>query len=399
VWTLRAASHATSLWHLKCTLVHASPHSRVHIRCDHPAFHFTMWLARSQITCLDSLNDDFRTHYLPTRRVYNTLPDYHETARRPPPHHLKPLGRVNDDSRISSTQRHGLPWVQPRDRRYHRLQQKLEALYLRFSWISLCVFLIRSLFLQPIMSRTAVSVKCAVDPFSLDHAFADCDMPLSNRLSKRWCWKHLDDVLRAQCRCGPDPTHEQGSPSTGLRNRVVATQFEFEVIVNHLLALHDPAGTPEHIELPIHDLRLIISGFCWVANSSVGTFRSEASDFDADDVASFALLDTLTRWLPHWQGGILLVHTNDGCIVRGILRMFSGLWAIVQALCAQYGVQLRARMVEHPDIVVRLRSGCRTSSPKALRNLDVVDAAIKLLAVSGPRDNTAYRKIVKHLTE
>ncbi|KAH9957211.1 hypothetical protein BC827DRAFT_715020 [Russula dissimulans] len=244
-----------------------------------------------------------------------------------------------------------------------------------------------------------LSSNCALDSFSLNHAFAVRDAPLPNGLSQKWCWRHLDDILRAQCRCGPDSTREQGSPSTELRNRPVATQFEFEVIVNNLLALHDTTGTPEHIKLPIHHLRLTISGFRWAASSLVGTFRSETSGFDTEDIASFALLDTLTRWLPHWRGGILLVHTSDGCIVRGVLRMCSGLWPIVCALCAQYGVQLRAMMVEHPESVMRRRDGCRTSSPKALRDLDVVNAAIKLLAVSGKRCSTAYRNMLKHLME
>lgn len=36
------------------------------------------------------------------------------------------------------------------------------------------------------------------------------------------------------------------------------------------------------------------------------------------DIASFALLDTLTRWVPHWEGGVLRVCTNDVYALRGI---------------------------------------------------------------------------------
>jgi hypothetical protein len=41
------------------------------------------------------------------------------------------------------------------------------------------------------------------------------------------------------------------------------------------------------------------------------------------DVASFTLRDTLTCWSPHGRGGILHVHTNDICVLRGIRGAYS----------------------------------------------------------------------------
>jgi len=160
-----------------------------------------------------------------------------------------------------------------------------------------------------------------------------------------------------------------------------------------------------------HELRLIISGYRWVASSSMGTFWHEASDLldDKDNIASFALLDTLTRWmLPHWQGATLHVRTNDVCVLRGIQGAYShsGVWDAVRSLCGQYDVELRAKAVVERSSssgILFARGNTRDGKcaagtlRKALRNPDVVNEAVKWLLASG-QQGTVYRAMLNHLT-
>jgi hypothetical protein len=142
-----------------------------------------------------------------------------------------------------------------------------------------------------------------------------------------------------------------------------------------------------------------------MARSDVGTFWDEAGDMmavAATDIAALALLDTLTRWLPQWRGDILEVHTNDACVTRGVRGEYSGAWHAVRALCAQYDVELRAKLV-----VEQQQLGSRAclrdqhsgrSCARALRSPDVVDATVKLLTASGRRGDAGYGKMISHLT-
>jgi hypothetical protein len=162
-----------------------------------------------------------------------------------------------------------------------------------------------------------------------------------------------------------------------------------------------------------HELRLIISGYRWVASSKMGTFWHDASDLDdKDDIASFALLDTLTRWLlPHWQGGPLHVRTNDVCVLRGIRGDYShsGVWNAVRSLCGQYDVELRVNVVEpsasaSSSGILFARGNTRDGKcaagavRKELRNPDVVKAAVRWLMESGQQGSTVYRSMLSYLT-
>jgi hypothetical protein len=238
------------------------------------------------------------------------------------------------------------------------------------------------------------------------------------------------DAAYAQRWCGPGSAHGQASTSTTGRDRVFSTtqigfpwqdddercEPEASTTIDHSsppapVALHHNKATTTTAEQ--HELRLIISGCRWVASTggNIGTFWHEASDLgDGDgDVASFALLDTLTRWLPHWQGGILHVRTNDVCILRGIRgahRDSGAVWHAVRSLCGQYDVRLSAEVVEPSSGILYARDNTRggkypagtTLSTRALRNPDVVDAAVKWLMESGQQGSTAYRTMLRHLT-
>ena len=233
------------------------------------------------------------------------------------------------------------------------------------------------------------------------------------------------DAAHAQCWCGLSSAHGQASTSTSttVHSRVVSTQLEFpwqddeddgpEAIttIGHgqpvaLLPKNTNTTGPNERE---HELRLIISGYRWVASSNMGTFWHEASDLDDKDIASFALLDTLTRWLlPHWQGSSLHVRTNDVCILRGIRGDYShsGVWNAVRSLCGQYDVELSAKVVERPSSSGMLFARGNTRVGKcaagtlrnALRNPDVVNAAVKWLMESREQGSTVYRTILSHLT-
>jgi hypothetical protein len=175
-------------------------------------------------------------------------------------------------------------------------------------------------------------------------------------------------------------------------------QDDPEAIVHKLVVLRNTARPPEPTNLFPHELRLIISGCRWVASSSVGSFWYEASDLGPKDVASFALLDTFTRWLPRWRGGILQVHTNDVCVMWGVRGTYSGLWHEVRALCAQYDVQLQARLGEQPSFNARRRDDYAGKSPnRALRDPEVVNAAVEWLVLHGKQGSAAYRKMLDHL--
>jgi len=229
------------------------------------------------------------------------------------------------------------------------------------------------------------------------------------------------DAAHGQCWCGLGPAYGQASTSTStsatLHTHAITTRLEFPswhgddepgaiTTIDHnqpIVPFPNNAATTGRGE---NELRLIISGYRWVASSNVGTFWHEASDLDDKDIASFALLDTLTRWLPHWQGGTLRVRTNDVCVLRGIRGAYShsGVWHAVQSLCGQYDVELSAKVVERSS-PGNLYARGHTPDDKyatrtlriALRNPDVVNAAVKWLMASGEQGSTVYRTMLSHL--
>jgi hypothetical protein len=236
------------------------------------------------------------------------------------------------------------------------------------------------------------------------------------------------DAAHDQCWCGLRSAYGQASTSAStsttvtVHSCVASTQLKFprqdeEYDEPEAITTIDygqpatllPKNTGPH-EHDLHELRLIISGCRWVASSNMGTFYDEASDLDNKDIASFALLDTLTRWLlPHWQGGTLHVRTNDVCILRGIRGDYphSGAWNAVRSLCGQYDVELSAKVVERSSSssgILFARGNTRDGRcaagtlRNALRNPDVVNAAVKWLMASGQQGSTVYRTMLSHLT-
>ncbi len=218
--------------------------------------------------------------------------------------------------------------------------------------------------------------------------------------------------------CGPVQGQASTSTSTTVHSHPVSTQLEFpwqydepEAItsIEHgqpVAHFANNSVTTTSTGSHEHELRLIICGHRWVASSIMGTFWHEASDLDDNDVASFALLDTLTRWLPLWQGGTLHVCTNDICVLRGIREAYSdsGVWHTVKSLCGQYDLELSAKTVERwsPGILyargnTRDDKSAAGTLRRALRNPEIVDAAVKWLMASEQQGRTDYRTMLSHL--
>jgi hypothetical protein len=216
------------------------------------------------------------------------------------------------------------------------------------------------------------------------------------------------DAAHAQCWCVLGSAHGQASSSTSAspttqHSHVDTTQLDFPW--QDEFEPDATAGLRAQ-----HELRLTISGYRWEAHSNMGTFQQEARDLDEKDIAAFALLDSLTRWLlPHWQGGTLHIRTNDVCVLRGIrggdYGSYSGVWNTVRSLCEQYDVRLSANLVEQLSAAAGIfcgragntrgdRRGAGTGH-RALRNPEVVNAAVQWLMGSGQEGSTAT--ILSHL--
>ncbi|KAH9031775.1 hypothetical protein EDB85DRAFT_1958401 [Lactarius pseudohatsudake] len=247
-----------------------------------------------------------------------------------------------------------------------------------------------------------------LNPFFMIYAFAHCNVRLPRNFSRQLFWKHLDALVRFQ-RCPGLKSARSRGPATGTR-RVAPQMRSFpreddpEDIVGTLLALRNTGRLPVPPPLArrTHELLLVIDGARWSASSpSLGRFSYAADDLPAADVAPFALLDALTRWLPHWRAGALEVRTNDVCVmwgVRGDAR--SRAWGAVRGLCARGDVALRrAELIDH-----RSEDNTRTSARRGaavpsgpLRDPEVVSGAVKGLAAPGQESGTAYRAMMRHL--
>jgi hypothetical protein len=123
-------------------------------------------------------------------------------------------------------------------------------------------------------------------------------------------------------------------------------QQDPEDIVGTLLVLRNTGRLPTAEPLPAaHELLLVIDGAQWTAStSSFGRFSYATADLAPEDLAPFALLDALTRWLPRWRGGAVLVRTNDVCVmwgIRGYAR--SGVWRAVRRSVRSTTSRLAAR--------------------------------------------------------
>jgi hypothetical protein len=108
------------------------------------------------------------------------------------------------------------------------------------------------------------------------------------------------------------------------------------------------------------------------------------------------------------------VRTNDVCVLRGIRHgdygSYLGVWNVVRSLCEQYDVRLSANLVEklssssagifygRAGKTRDDRRGAGTGH-RALRNPEVVNAAVKWLMGSGQEGSTGCRTMLSHLIQ
>jgi hypothetical protein len=88
------------------------------------------------------------------------------------------------------------------------------------------------------------------------------------------------------------------------------------------------------------------------------------------------------RWLPHWQGDILCVRTNDVCVLRGIRGL---LGRVACGVVALWTIRRPAERESRRTVVggdLRDDEYAVGTVRRALRNPDVVDASVEWLMVS-----------------
>ena len=252
-----------------------------------------------------------------------------------------------------------------------------------------------------------------INPFFMIYAFAACNLHLPRNFNRQLFWKHLDALVHIQ-RCpglkSAPNSSSSSSSTTGTRRaspqiRAFQRQQDPEDIVSKLLALRNTGRLPNAEQPPaqVHELLLVIDGAQWSAStSSLGRFSYAADDLPPEDIAPFALLDALTRWLPRWRAGAVLVRTNDVCVmwgVRGYAR--SGAWRAVRRVCAQYDVTLwRTEFIDHrllDNVRAGDNSGGHETLVRPLRDPDAVKTAVKGLAAPGQESDPAHQVMMRHL--
>ena len=109
------------------------------------------------------------------------------------------------------------------------------------------------------------------------------------------------------------------------------------------------------------------------------------------------------------------MRTNDVCVLRSIRDgdhgSYSGVWNVVRSLCKQYDVRFSANLVEQLSSSSSSgifygragntrddRRGAGTAH-RALRNPEVVNAAVKWLMGSGQEGSTGCRTMLSHLIQ
>jgi hypothetical protein len=134
----------------------------------------------------------------------------------------------------------------------------------------------------------------------------------------------------------------------------------------------------------------------WVANGDMGTIWYEAQELEDEDVASFAMIDSLTRFLPRCRGGILEVRTNNVRLLWGVCGAPSGAWPVVMSICHGHDVLLRGKWDELKGLSPRAYAHLgRGSAPVPARNADIVNRVVEELGIL--KGTAAYGSMASHL--
>ncbi|KAI0296832.1 hypothetical protein BC826DRAFT_1174586 [Russula brevipes] len=166
-----------------------------------------------------------------------------------------------------------------------------------------------------------------INPFFIIYACADCD-----------CWRGL----------GAERTAIQNS--TGGGELPSSSDFsqeneDPEASSEHCWLSRSRASCPSTCTLAagaraVHrDHRGSVGAKC-----KLGRLWYDANNLADKDVAPFAMLNTLTRVLPHWSSGILQINTNDVRLLWGVCGgPPSGAWTVIGQICRSHHIQLRAK--------------------------------------------------------
>ncbi|KAI0282910.1 hypothetical protein BC826DRAFT_1179817 [Russula brevipes] len=259
------------------------------------------------------------------------------------------------------------------------------------------------------IARDRTNLQCmleaGINPFFILYACADCDVPLPRFFSLELFWKHLDAIISAQCWRG------LGAERTTVQNGwalPISPDTDFspenddpEGILEVLLALSLQSEPPKHVDdsaKPVHELRIVVTEDQWVAKCKLGRLWYDASNLADKDVAPFAMLDTLTRVLPRWSGGILQIQTNDVQLLWGVCRgPPSGAWTVVRQICRSHRIELRAKWaaLKSYDIFLPANRAMREAFVP-VRDKNVVNAVVEGL-MGG--NNERYWKMICHFMD
>jgi hypothetical protein len=269
-----------------------------------------------------------------------------------------------------------------------------------------------------VVARSDYNLQILVDkinPFFMIYACADCDIPLPNNFSRQLLWKHLDAILRAKCWRGLGSARKTMQYHTSTDADHVPPKIsrkgeeDPDDILKTLLKLSisqsesrfDPTPAPAPVAVdvprPVHGLQITIKDYKWIAKAQVGTVWYEAGDlYDDDDIACFAVIDSLTRLLPSCRGGILEICTGDFRLLWGVGGAPSGAWSMVHAVCKEYNVRLRGKWIarEGLDPWAQINPTEITVPP---RDRDVVDWIVNEFMQRQSDSKAAYRCMVEHL--
>jgi hypothetical protein len=245
-------------------------------------------------------------------------------------------------------------------------------------------------------------VRSGVNPFFMIYAFADCGVPLPCCFSRELLWKHLDGIIEERCWRGLGSNHadaqSSSSPSVNLGPPYVCGRKDDPESIIELLTLdhRDLSLAAKPDSEPIHKLHIAVSDCYWLSTGEMGTVWYEAQDLDDGDIPPFAVMDALTRILPHCRGKILEVHTNSVRLLWGIGGAPSGAWCVVRSICDSHQVHLRAKWDQLRGWGNRLHAHpARGSAPVPGRDADLVSAVVEQLRMLD--GSTSYRGMVGHL--
>jgi len=249
-------------------------------------------------------------------------------------------------------------------------------------------------------------LEAGINPFFILYACADCGLPLPRFFSLELFWKHLDAIISAQCwrGLGAERTAVQNSTRDGVLP--IFSDFsqeneDREGIVQALLALSLRSELPKQMPdspPPVHELCIVITGDQWVAKCKLGRLWYDANNLADKDVAPFAMLDTLTRVLPRWSGGILQIITNDVQLLWGVCKdPPSGAWTIIRQICRSYHIELRAKWAALTSYEISLPADpVKRGALVPARDENVVNSVVGEL-MNG--DNPGYRKMICHFMD